>query len=99
MHLERGRAVLEVVLDSNHVRGQLAELAHRDEPDPQLVRDRGGEDEAARFHADDRVDPAVADALQKPVDRGAERRSVLEKRGDVLEEDSWLGEIGDVTDA
>src|SRR6266550_3506117 len=33
VHLERRRAVLEVVLDAHHVARQLAELAHRDESD------------------------------------------------------------------
>src|SRR5687767_10347082 len=47
VHLERGRAVLEVVFDADYVGRQLAELAHRHETHAQLVRDRRAEDEAA----------------------------------------------------
>src|SRR5437867_12070606 len=47
VHLEGRRSVLEVVFDANHVGGQLAKLADRDEAHAELVRDRRGEDESA----------------------------------------------------
>ena len=99
VHLERGRAVLEVVLDADHVGRQLAKLAHGHEANTELVRDRRAEDEAARLHADDDVDVALPHPLHEPVDGRLERLAVLEERRDVLEQDARLGEVGDVADA
>src|SRR6266540_4264339 len=93
VHLERRRTVLEVVFDADHVGWELPKLAHRHEPDAEVVGDGGAEDEAPRLHADDDVDVARADALHEPVDSGLERIAVLEERRDVLEEDPRLGEV------
>src|SRR5437764_1070847 len=98
VHLQCRGAVFEVVFDAHDVRRKLAELADGDEPDPELVGDRSGEDEPARFHPDDGVDGALADLREQSVDRRVERGAVLEEGGDVLEEDPRLWKIGNATD-
>src|SRR4029079_5293846 len=98
VHLEGRRSIFEVVFDADHVPGQLAELTDRYHPDRELVSDRRREDEPSRFHADDDVDLLISDLREQPVDRGSERLAVLEKRGDVLEEDSRFRKVWDVAD-
>ena len=98
MNGERIAAVLELVFDLDRLAGQLAELPHRHEAGAELMRDRAREDEAARFDAHDDVDPLPGVVGTQHVDHGAERRPVLQKRGDVLEEDPLGREILDVSD-
>ncbi len=66
--------------------------------DAKLVRDRRGEDESARLHANDDVYLLVADLGQQSVDRRRERVAFLEERGDVLEEDPGLRKVGNIAD-
>ena len=96
--LEGRRAVLELVLDLDRLRRQLAELAHRHEAGAELVGQRRAEDEAARLHADHEVDLRAADLLGHAVDHLAERVRLLEERGDVVEADARLREVGDLAD-
>src|SRR5206468_9355782 len=96
VHLEGRRTVLEVVLNADHVPRQLAELAHRDETDAELVGDGRGEDEPAGLHAHNDVDLFPADLREEAVDRGRERVAILEERSDVFEEDPRLRKVGDV---
>src|SRR5258708_13094661 len=57
VHLERRRAVLEVVLDAHDVRGELPELADRNEADAEGVRDRPPQHKAPPLHPPTATDP------------------------------------------
>src|SRR5262245_15102666 len=95
---ERVSAVLELVLDFDGLARQLAQLANGYEAGLQLMGERAAEDEAARFDADDHIDPLVAIAADEAVDDGGERRTVLQDRGDIPEKDSLGREVPDVSD-
>ena len=87
-------AVLEVVADARGFGGQLLGLAHGDEAGVQAVGERGAEDEAAGLDAEDEVD-VLADVVRgQRVDELREAGLVLQQRGDVVEEDAGLGEVG-----
>ena len=63
VHLETVDAVLELVVLAEVLGGQLAAFADRHEPRVHPVRERGPDDEAARFDRGDLVDrPAVIGA-------------------------------------
>ena len=68
--------------------GSLPSLRTGTRPALEQVGHRGAEDEAARLHADDDVDPLVLVRLEHQVDRLAVRGRVLEQRRDVVEEDA-----------
>src|SRR5216684_1857649 len=94
-HLDGRGAVFELVVLRERGAGQLALLADRHEARAEAAGHRGGEDEAARLDA--------RHLVYRPVDRSqgadhrAERRSVGEQRGDVLEDHTVLRVVGDVT--
>ena len=96
--LEGVRAVLERVLDGDRLGRELAELADRHEAGVELVGHRRAEDEPARLHPDDDVDPHAGERLEHEVDGFLVCGGVLEQGRDVVEEDPWLREIGDLAD-
>src|SRR6185503_854453 len=96
VNLERIGAVLEGIGRGDALRRQLARLAHGREPRADAIGDGGAEDEPAALDADDEIDPLVPEREREAVDGGAEAGRVLHQRGDVVEEDAGLGEIGDV---
>ena len=87
-------AVLQVVADAGGWRGELLGLAHGDEAGVEAVGQRGAEDEAARLDAEDQVDLLADVVLRQRVDELREAGLVLQQRGDVVEEDAGLGEVG-----
>src|SRR2546427_747229 len=89
---------LELVLDLDGLARELAELPHGDETRAQLVGERPAEDEPTRLDGDHDVHALLLIAAREHVDHVAERRTVLEKGGDVLEEDPLGWEVPDVTD-
>src|SRR2546427_1464895 len=95
---ERVAPVLELVLDLDGLARELAELPHGDETRAQLVGERPTEDEPARLDGDHDVHALLLIAAREHVDHVVERRTVLEKGGDVLEEDPLGWEVPDVTD-
>src|SRR2546430_3717937 len=95
---ERVAPVLELVLDLDGLARELAELPYGDETRAQLVGERPAEDEPARLDGDDDVHALLLIAAREHVDHVAERGTVLEKGGDVLEEDPLGREVLDVTD-
>ena len=98
MHRQRVAAVLELVLDLDRFAGQLSELAHGDESGPELMGERTGEDESARFDPHDDFDPLLLIPLGQQIHYVTEGRPVLEERRDVLEQDAFGREILDVAD-
>jgi len=98
MDFEGVGAVLEVVADFGRGGGEFFGLADRDEAGVEAVGERGAEDEAAGFDAEDHVD-VFADVVRgEGVDELGEAGFILEQRGDVVEEDAGLGEVGDRAD-
>src|SRR5881296_2412812 len=95
---ERVAPVLELVLDLDGLARELTELPHGDETRAQLVGERPAEDEPARLDGDHDVHALLLIAAREHVDHVVERRTVLEKGGDVLEEDPLGWEVPDVTD-
>src|SRR5215204_4536794 len=98
VQLQGGGAVLERVLLGLDLVGQLAGLADGEEAGPEVVGHRGGQDEAAGLDADDLVDVAPAEVDHRLVDHRGEGDLVGQQRGDVLEDDPRLGEVGHVAD-
>src|SRR5215217_3176078 len=98
VQLKGGAAVLERVLLGLDLVGQLAGLADGEEAGPEVVGDRGGQDEPAGLDADHLVDVAAAEVDHRLVDDRGEGDLVGQQRGDVLEDDPRLGEVGDVAD-
>lgn len=78
--------------------GEFAFFTDGDEAGVEDLGDSGGEDEAAGVDADDFVDFFALGGIGKELKGGFEEGGVSEDGGDVLEEDSGLGEIGDVPD-
>src|SRR3989441_329399 len=95
---ERVAPVLELVLDLDGLARELAELPHGDETRAQLAGERPTEDQPARPDGDHDVHALLLIAAREHVDHVVERRTVLEKGGDVLEEDPLGWEVPDVTD-
>src|SRR5215211_274135 len=98
VQLQGGRAVLERVLLGLDLVGQLAGLADGDEAGPEVVGDRRGQDEPAGLDTDHLVDVAAAEVDDRLVDHRREADLVGQQRGDVLEDDPRLGEVGHVAD-
>ena len=91
-------AVFEGVLDGDRLGRELAQLANRDEPCPDLVGHRRAEDEPARLHADDEVDLLALVGLEHEIDRLPIRSAILQQGRDVVEEDAGLGKVGHLAD-
>jgi hypothetical protein len=83
-------------LRADHLVRQLARLSGGDEAHPQLERDRGAEDEAARLGRDHYVGCERAGNLSQRLDRSLERGRIEQHRSYVLEDDPRAWEIGDV---
>ncbi len=77
---------------------QLLGLADRHEAGIQRERDCGCKEVAARFDADDDIDRGGFIVIAQSVDGFAKACFVLKQRGDVVEIDARLGEIGDFAD-
>ena len=98
MDLEHRRAVLERVSLGQFLARQLALLAHGDEPRVEEVGERPAEDEATRLDPDDQLDGFAAVGRRHHVHRLAKGAGILQKGGDVLEEDPLFGEVRHVAD-
>src|SRR5207245_1670937 len=95
---ERVAPVLELVLDLDGLARQLAELPHGDQARAELVGERTTEDEPARLDGDDDVHALFLVSACEYIDHVAERRTVLQEGGNVLEEDPFGRKILDVAD-
>ena len=73
--------------------GKLAVLADQEQPRAEPLRQRGGDDEAARLDAGDEVG-LVLDPEGEPLDRRGEALRVEQQGGDVAELDARLGKSG-----
>ena len=98
VHLERVDTVLEHVLGADRLSRQLAGLARRHEPHPQLAGERAPEDEAARLGGDHEIDRGRAHESGEPCHRRVQSRRVQQQRRDVLEHDSRAREVWDIPD-
>src|SRR5579871_1735707 len=91
-------SVFKCVILAQHLPGQLALLAHRNESDRKLMCDRAAQNEAARLDSGHLVDPYTGIGLYELVDRAPERAGMSEQRRDVAEDDSGLRIIRNGTD-
>src|SRR5581483_11038658 len=98
VHLERIGPVLERVAGLHRFRRQLARLADGRKTRVDAIRDRGAENEAAAFDADDDVDALIDVGQREAVDRGAEADLVLQQRRDVVKQDAGLRKVRYVAD-
>src|SRR5437773_12327824 len=95
---ERVASVLELVLDLDGLAWELAELPHGDEACAELVGERPAEDEPTRLDGDHDVHALLLITARQQVDHVAERRTILQEGGDVLEENPLGREVLDVAD-
>src|SRR5439155_20879647 len=95
--LERVATVFELVARRVLLGRELPRLAHERDAGTEAVRHGRPDDEPPRFDAEHHVGTATV-ALDEAVDHRPEGRSVGEERGDVLEDDAGLREVGDVAD-
>src|SRR5664280_328931 len=99
VHLQHRFAVLELVRRLERGRRQFALLAHRYEAGPEVVGNRGRQDEAAGLDPDHLVDGASAVVVDDSVHHAREGDVVGEQRRDVFENDPGLGIVRDVANA
>src|SRR5438445_11871974 len=93
VQFERVGAVLEVVLGTDDLPWQLAELANRHKTRAEKIRDRRSKVEPARLHPDHHPRLMPAHELRQLVDRLLEVSRLLQQRGDVLEQDSLFRNV------
>gem|GEM_PF-123761 len=98
VNLKRVHAVLELVADAFGGGGQLVGLADRDESRANVIGERGGENEAARFDAQNIIRLQRGDLLGQPVDHLPESGPVFQQRGDVVEKNARLRKIWNFAD-
>src|SRR5438093_7583322 len=96
VNFERVLAIFQVVAITLDLRGKLLRLAHRDETCAEMVGQGWCEDEATGLHSDNGINLSAAEVVGDPVNHGAQSTRVLEQRGDVVEENARIGEIGDL---
>src|SRR5918996_1643695 len=96
--LEGLGAVLELVGLGLGLPRELPGLPDRHEPGPEVIRHRRGQDEAAGLDPHDLVDGPPAEVDHDHVDHRGERHLVGQQRGDVLERDPLMREVGDLAD-
>src|ERR1700733_4571290 len=90
--------VLELIGNGGRLPRQFCRLAHGDEPGAEAVGQCRGENKSARFDSGDDVDFLPAVVLAELVDQLVKSLSVLEQRGQVVKQDSWLGMIRNFAD-
>jgi hypothetical protein len=98
VNFERVLAVFQVVAVAFDLRWQFLRFANGNEARAQVIGQRRGEDETARFDADYAIDFFAAEMFDCPVDHRAQSFGVFEQSGDVVEENAWFREIGDFAD-
>src|SRR5207247_5706143 len=93
VNLEAVGAVLERIAHAHALGWQLLRFTHRNKTCAQRVGQGRREDKTARFNADNHVNAGILVMLLEPVDGVMKALAVLQQRGDVIEQDSRLGEI------
>ncbi len=98
MDLEVVRAVLELILDIDGGRGKLARLADRHEPGAERERQGCTEDEPPGLGRGHDVNRAAGKGGGHQLDDRGKRLVMAQERGNVLEYNARLGEVGDIAD-
>ena len=88
------QTVFEAVFDFKNVGGQFAGLPDWNEPGVQPIRQEPTENEPARFNTDDFGYPLSQIVGGQLIGDRRQGAGVFEQRGDIVEENTWLGEIG-----
>jgi len=74
--------------------GKFFRFAHGNEAGAETIRERGGEDETARFHSGDEVNRVAVVMIAETINERTEALLVLEKRRQIVEKNSRLRIIG-----
>jgi len=98
VYLDRVRPVFEFVTHGPGAPWQLAGLADGDEAAAEPLSECRPEDEASGLGPSDPVDAQFLGSRSHPGDGAVECLGVQEDGGDVLEDDPFLGEVGNVAD-
>src|ERR1035437_2248102 len=98
VNLDDGASILQLVLSTVRLAGQLACFADGYEPDSELVGNSRAQDEAARLDTDDDVHVAGVPTRDFLHD-SAQGRAIAEQRGEVLERQPRAGKVRDVAKA
>ena len=97
MHLEGIGPVLERVILPDRLEGKFPGFSHGNESSLQTVGYRGRKDEAASFDPGDLGNAVVRIGLGHGINELGEGVTVSQHGCDVLEDDPWLREVGDVS--
>ena len=98
LDLDRVGAVFERVFVADRGARQLVLLAHHGEAEPEPVGERRGDQEAARFDADQPVRFVARDRFRQRIHRRPPGARVLQQGGDVVKQDAGLREVRDLAD-
>src|SRR5439155_24491558 len=93
VHLKRVHPIFELIADALGFRGKLLGLSNRNETGAEVIRERRGENEFARFNAKDGIGLNWTNLLGQSVDDFTKTRLVLEYGCDVIKEDVLLMNI------
>jgi len=102
MQLDPILPVFEIEIATDRLARKLPGFPHRNEPDAELVGDRGPEDEAPGFDPDDEVDlgrrhvrATIAVSIGDSVYCEPQTLRIEQKRRDVTKLDAWLRVVWD----
>src|SRR4051794_13722300 len=98
MDFESVAAVFELVFQSLCGSRQLSRLAYGNKPGIQPISYGGTEDEAARLHPEYQVDLLIQVMLGESIDQRGEPELVFQQRGDVVKQNAFFREIGNLAD-
>src|SRR6185503_644469 len=93
MDLQGVLTILKIVRNRCALSRQLAWLAHRHKPCPEVISERGRKDKSARFDSDYRINFLPFKLRRERVDRVAQSFRMLEQSGDVIKIDAGLGKV------
>lgn len=97
MHLQLSAAIFQIIFQGIGSVGKFAGLPQRDERLAHLQRERGGKQEPAGLGSGDRIDRAILVTFVELIDGMLERCWLSEQRSNILEENSRLGKVGNIT--
>lgn len=86
-------AVLEIEGPAQGIPGELALLSQQDQGDSQTVREWSGQQKPSSLDGGYSIQPGITVGLHHAIQGMAERIGVSQKAGEIIEENSRLGEI------
>src|SRR5258708_28253152 len=98
MNFQRVLAVFQIIGFPQGLPGQFAGFSNRHKRSTQLSGKRAAKNESARLHGNDRIDIFGFVTVRQSSDDHLKAFGVLQKRGDILKNNSIFGKIRNVTD-